>query len=58
MVELFVEVLNEMLLSRQDIRYYSTTKNNYATNLMRLIVSVSYSLELLALLTKLFSLVP
>ena len=50
MVDLFVEVLNEILLSRQNIRCYSTTKNNYPKTLMRLPVSASNSLQLLALL--------
>ena len=37
MVELFVEVLNEILLSRQNIHH----KNNYSKTLMRLPVSAS-----------------
>ena len=49
MVEVFVEVLNEMLLSRQNIRCYRTTKN-YSNTLMHLLVSASNSLQLLALL--------
>ena len=48
MVELFVKVLNEMLCSWQNIRYYY--KNNYAAILMRLPVSAYNLFQLLALL--------
>ena len=60
MVELFVKVLNKMLLSRQKVCTWFVTmapQNNYTTNLIRLIVGAPNSLKLLALLAKLFLLV-
>ena len=54
MVELFVVVLYKMPLSAKDSLLWHR-KNIYTTNLMHLSASASNSLELLALLTKLFS---
>ena len=53
MVELFVKVFNKKLLSRVKVQYYGTTKN-CVRNLMHLPVSAFNSLQLLALLAKLF----
>ena len=58
MVELFVKLLNKMLLFHQKDSLLWHHKNNYATNLMRLPVSVSNFMQLLALLVKLSLLVP
>ena len=44
MVELLIEVLNKILLFRQQVRYYGIEKNNCATELMCLPVSASNSL--------------
>ena len=58
MVELFVEVLNIVLLFLAKDSLLWHRKNIYTTNLMRLSASASNSLELLALLTKIIFLVP
>ena len=58
MVEVFAEVLNKMFLFWQKDSLLWHRKNNYTTNLMCLPVSASNSLQLLALSTKLYLLVP